>query len=75
MIAVTRLDGTPIVLNADHIERVEQTPDTLVALTNGETLIVQETPDEIVDRVLAYKRHIHQGDPARRLRVAGGAGS
>ncbi|MGE0039819.1 MAG: flagellar FlbD family protein [Vicinamibacterales bacterium] len=75
MIPLTRLDGTAIILNADHIERIEQTPDTLVALANGETLIVQESPDEIVARVVAYKRDIHHGDPARRWRVAGGAGS
>lgn len=75
MIAVTRLDGSAIILNADHIERVEPTPDTLIALTNGETLIVQETLDEVVARVLAYKRDIHHGDPAGRLRLAGGGGS
>ena len=45
MIAVTRLDGTPMVVNVDQVERVEQTPDTLVTV-GGERLRVRESPQE-----------------------------
>lgn len=74
MIAVTRLDGSAIVLNADQIERIERTPDTLIALVNGETLLVQESPEDLVDRVVGYKRLIHH-DSARHLSLARGARS
>ncbi|MGE3276397.1 MAG: flagellar FlbD family protein [Vicinamibacterales bacterium] len=73
MIAVTRLDGSTLILNAEQIERIEQTPDTLIALVNGETLLVQESPDAVVERVVDYKRQIHHGHPAAHLRLAGGA--
>ena len=58
MIAVTRLDGTEIVVNVDLIEHIEPTPDTLVSLVNGEKLLVRETPDELVARVIRFKRAI-----------------
>ena len=74
MIPVTRLDGSSIVLNAEHIERIERTPDTLIALINGETYLVQESPEELIDRVVGYKRLL-QHDPARHLSLARGAQS
>ncbi len=46
------------VLNADLIETVETTPDTVITLTNGKKLIVEETMDEIVRRVMDYRRAI-----------------
>ena len=56
MIKVTRLNGSPITLNADLIEFLESTPDTIVCLTTGRKIMVKESPDEIVSRVLEYKR-------------------
>ncbi len=44
------------VLNADLIETVEATPDTVITLTNGKKLIVEETMDEVVRRVMDYRR-------------------
>lgn len=58
MIAVTRLDGTPLVVNADLIETIEQTPDTVLSLANGRKLIVRNAPDDLVQRVIDYKRAI-----------------
>jgi flagellar protein FlbD len=58
MIAVTRLDGSALVVNADLVEWIEQTPDTVIALVNGEKLLVRERPDELVRRVVEYKRAI-----------------
>ena len=58
MIKVTRLNGSEFVLNADLIETVESTPDTIITLTTGTKLMVRESPDEIVNRVVAYKRRI-----------------
>ncbi|HWQ62476.1 MAG TPA: flagellar FlbD family protein [Negativicutes bacterium] len=46
------------VLNAELIETVEETPDTVVTLTNGKKLIVSESMDEVVRRVMEYRRSI-----------------
>lgn len=66
MIAVTRLDGTPIVVNADLLQWVEETPDTVLTLTSGERLLVRESAEEIVRRTLEYKRAIAAGPALRR---------
>ncbi len=58
MIAVTRLDGTPMVVNSDQIAWIEYSPDTVISLMNGEKLIVREPPETIVDRVKAFKRDV-----------------
>jgi len=61
MIAVTRLDGSPLILNADLITAIEQTPDTLVSLTTGDTVLVLETPEELVSRITRFKRQLFLG--------------
>jgi flagellar protein FlbD len=58
MIYVTRLNHTSVVLNADLIEYVETTPDTVISLTTGQKLMVRETAEEIVARVVDYRRSI-----------------
>jgi flagellar protein FlbD len=65
MIPVTRLDGTPMVVNIDQITWVEYIPDTVISLTNGEKLIVRESPETIVDRVKDFRRAVH-GFASRR---------
>ena len=57
MIFVTKLGGKQILLNEDMIESVSQNPDTIVMLSNGHSYIVQETMDEIMDRVIAFNRN------------------
>ncbi len=56
MIKVTRLNGTETVINAELIESVEGTPDTVISLTTGHKYVVQESVDEVVARVLAYRK-------------------
>ena len=56
MIKVTRLDDTDLVINAELIEFVEASPETIICLTTGKKVMVRETIDEIVDRVAAFKR-------------------
>ncbi|MEW6546440.1 MAG: flagellar FlbD family protein [Bacillota bacterium] len=58
MIRVTRLNGHEMVLNADLIETVEATPDTVISLTTGRKILVREAPEEITRRVVAYRRAI-----------------
>ena len=65
MIEVTRLKGAKIIINAELIETVEETPDTVITLTSGKKFIVSETSREITDLVINYKRKIHT--PLERL--------
>ena len=48
------------VLNAEIIESIDETPDTVVTLTNGKKLIVEEPMEEIVRRTIKYRRALHQ---------------
>lgn len=59
MIEVTRLKGKKMVVNAELIETVEETPDTVITLTSGKKYVVSETTDEVVRLVVDYKRKIH----------------
>lgn len=56
MIAVTRLDGIPILLNEDLIQTIEQTPDTVLSLTTGDKLMVRDNPAQLVQRVIDFRR-------------------
>lgn len=56
MIRVTRLDGSELTVNCDLLETVEHTPDTVVSLLNNRKLVVRESVEEIVDRVVEYRR-------------------
>lgn len=61
MIRVHRLDGSELVVNADLVETVEATPDTIITLTTGKKLVVRDTVDEVVAAVVGYKRAIMLG--------------
>ena len=61
MIHVTRLNHKPLVLNSDLIEQIEMTPDTVISLTTGEKIMVLETSDELIERVVAFRRSIAAG--------------
>ncbi|MDA8441529.1 MAG: flagellar FlbD family protein [Peptococcaceae bacterium] len=56
MIALHRLNGKEIVINADLVEFLEETPDTIITLTNGKKFVVSETVDNIVKLVIEYKQ-------------------
>jgi flagellar protein FlbD len=59
MIHLTRINHLPLVLNADLIEHVETTPDTVISLTNGQKLMVLESTDEIIRKVIEFRRAIY----------------
>ncbi|MEN6413185.1 MAG: flagellar FlbD family protein [Veillonellales bacterium] len=60
MIKITRLKSKDhdFVLNAELIETIEETPDTVITLVNGKKLIVEESMDELVRKVMDYRRAI-----------------
>jgi flagellar protein FlbD len=59
MIALTRLNGQPIMVNADLIESVETTPDTVITLVSGNKLIVRDSMEAIQQRIIDFKRKIY----------------
>lgn len=63
MIRLTRLNHVPLVINSDLIEHVEVTPDTVIALTTGQKFMVSESADEVIERVVAFRRRLlEKGD-------------
>jgi len=61
MIYLTRLNHTPMVVNEDRIEHIEMTPDTVISLFGGQRLTVLETADQVIEKVIAFRRLILQG--------------
>jgi flagellar protein FlbD len=68
MIQLTRLNHAPLVLNSDLIEHMEVTPDTVVTLTTGQKIVVLESAEEVVERVIQFRRSIVAGSPSCPLR-------
>ena len=60
MIKLTRLNHEPLVLNSDLIEHMEITPDTVITLTSGQKFMVHESADEVIARVIEFRRAITQ---------------
>jgi flagellar protein FlbD len=58
MIELTRLNGSIFVLNADLVETVETTPDTVILLSNGHRYVVRESMEEVTKRILAFRRRV-----------------
>ncbi len=64
MIRLTRLNGNPIALNSDLIKFVENAPDTVITLVNGEKMIVLETTVEVIHRIVEFRRSVLAGLPS-----------
>ena len=58
MIKVTRLNGKEFVVNADLIQFMEETPDTVITLVNHEKVVVKERADEVIRRAMEYQRGV-----------------
>jgi flagellar protein FlbD len=61
MIQLTRLNNHAIALNSDLIKFVEQAPDTVITLTTGEKLVVRESAEDIIQRVVQFRRQVLAG--------------
>jgi flagellar protein FlbD len=68
MIRVTRLNNSELVVNAELIEFIEATPDTVITLTNDRHVVVQESVDDVIERVIEFLRAVHaaHGQAARQ---------
>ena len=72
MICLTRLNHAPLVVNSDLIEHIDVTPDTVITLTTGQILRVRETADEVVDRIVEFRRRTLA--PSQASSLAGAEG-
>ena len=58
MIEVTKMNEKKVVVNAELIESIEETPDTVITLSNGKKVIVKESRQEVKNLVILYKKEI-----------------
>ena len=63
MIRLTRLNSAPIVVNSDLIEHVDITPDTVIMMTTGQVFRVRESADEVIARVVQFRRQVAEPAP------------
>jgi flagellar protein FlbD len=56
VIVLHRLNGTEFHLNAELIEQIESTPDTVITLTTGNNIVVKEKISDVRERVIEYRR-------------------
>ncbi len=61
MIELTRFNDTKFTLNAEIIEMVEETPDTVITLTTGKKIIVKESRQEVSNLVKLYRYDVLSG--------------
>ncbi|TCK97897.1 flagellar protein FlbD [Natranaerovirga hydrolytica] len=59
MIEVTKINNVKIIINAELIESIEETPDTLITLTTGKKIVVKEEVKKVIHLAIAYKKKIH----------------
>ncbi|HLG72165.1 MAG TPA: flagellar FlbD family protein [Chloroflexota bacterium] len=58
MISVTRFDGSEFVINSDLIETIEATPDTVITFAKDKKVVVRESPEQIVDKIVRFRHRV-----------------
>ncbi len=58
MIEVTKLNGKKLIVNAELIETIEETPDTVISFVTGKKIIVKESRQEVKNLVVLYKKDL-----------------
>ncbi|MCL2499232.1 MAG: flagellar FlbD family protein [Defluviitaleaceae bacterium] len=58
MIIVTRINDRDVLVNCDQIEMIEEAPDTTITTMSGKKVIVRETVDEVMEKIIAYKQKL-----------------
>ncbi len=61
MIHLTKLNNQPMVLNSELVEFIENKPDTVITLITGNKVVVLETTEEVIDRIVDYRRRVMAG--------------
>lgn len=58
MIEVTRLNGKKYWINPHQIEAMEQMPDLTLTMLSGKTIVIKDTPEEVIQKIIAYRQQI-----------------
>jgi len=84
MIPLTRLNGDPIAINPDRIERADVTPDVVLTMSDGSKFVIGETLDELIDRIRLFRASVlalshrlvfdDEDDGQRKFRLVRGGG-
>lgn len=61
MIKLTRLNNQPLVVNSDLIKSMENAPDTVLTLVTGDKIIVRESTEQVLERVIEFRRAVLAG--------------
>jgi len=61
VIHLTRLNSQELAVNSDLIKFIERAPDTVVTLTTGEKIIVRESTEQVIERIIAFRRAVLAG--------------
>lgn len=68
MIKTIRLNGRELVINAELVQFIEETPDTMITLTSREKIMVKDSIDEIISKVIDYQRLIRSKIMGERIK-------
>ena len=74
MVQLTRLNQETFLLNPDLIEQVEITPTTVITLSNSHKLLVRESAEEVLRRILEFRRSVHAEKALPEMAAGAGAG-
>ena len=61
MIKLTRLNNQPLVVNSDLIKSMENSPDTVLTLVTGDKIIVRESTEQVLEKVIEFRRAVLTG--------------
>lgn len=70
MVKVTRFDGSELYVNADLVEFIEATPDTVMTLTTHRKIVVREPAEQVVSQIIAYQRQVRARPAASLVTLA-----
>lgn len=70
MIQLTRLNSQPLIVNSDLIKFIEKAPDTVLTLVTGEKLVVRESSDQVLEKIIVFRRRILSGLAAETSNVS-----
>ena len=59
MIVLTKINKALITVNSDLIQYIEETPDTIITMTNNDKVVVQNSMEEIIQKVVHYRRLVN----------------